>query len=47
MEAQIISETLDYSAILTRLIAWEYFITYSHRESFKSYRVGTEENIWK
>jgi hypothetical protein len=36
MEAETISETLDYSAILTWLIAREDFIAFSNCESFKS-----------
>jgi hypothetical protein len=37
MEAETVSETLDYNAILTRLITWEDFIAFSRRESFKSH----------
>jgi hypothetical protein len=37
MEAGIVSETLKTNSILTRLIAWEDFIAFSHFENFKSY----------
>jgi hypothetical protein len=39
MKAETFSKTFDYNAILTRLIAREDFIAFSHRESFKSYRL--------
>jgi hypothetical protein len=32
-----VSEMLDYISILTWLIAQEYFIAFSHHESFESY----------
>jgi hypothetical protein len=37
MEAERASETLDGSAIVTRLFAREDFLAFSRRESFKSY----------
>jgi hypothetical protein len=37
MTSETVSETLDYKAILTCLIAREDFIAYSRRESLKFY----------
>jgi hypothetical protein len=37
MEAETVSETLGYNAILTRLIAREDLTAFNRRESFKSY----------
>jgi hypothetical protein len=37
MEAETVTETLEYNAILTRLIAREDFVAFSRRESFKYY----------
>jgi hypothetical protein len=36
MEAEV-SESLDYSSILTQLVIWKDFIEFSLRKSFKSY----------
>jgi hypothetical protein len=37
MEAEMVSETLGFYPQLTQLVAREYFIKFSRRESFKSY----------
>jgi hypothetical protein len=42
MEAETLFETLDYYAVLTRLIAGEDLIGFSRRESFKSYMKATK-----
>jgi hypothetical protein len=41
MEAEKSSETLDYSTLLSRLVAREDFIAFSRREIFKSYTIVT------
>jgi hypothetical protein len=38
MEAEMVSETLGFCLQLTRLVAREDFIEFSHLESFKSYK---------
>jgi hypothetical protein len=37
MEAETVSSTLDINHFLMWRIFWEYFIAYSHHESFRSY----------
>jgi hypothetical protein len=36
MEKEMASETLNTTSVFTRLIIWEDFIVYIHRESIKS-----------
>jgi hypothetical protein len=45
METETVTETLDNSAILTRLIARDNLIAFSRRESFKSYIIKTVKNF--
>jgi hypothetical protein len=42
METEMVSETLGFCPQLPRIVAWEDFVEFSHRESFKSYNILTQ-----